>query len=581
MDSPARPAAAVTRQTGGLNTPGVAGDTPRALARRLRPSVGWARHIRLPRPGLAWEEPPAQWGWSQALDWISRNRLEIAAVTMLTILAAFVRIYRLAEVPEGLHGDEAWTGLDAVRILRDGWIGPWSGSALGQPSGASYFTSLVFGLSDHTLFTLRLSMALLGVATIPAAYVLFRIGFGRWVALFATIALTFSFWHVFYSRVALPVIAMPLMTTMASAALLVALRSSTRWAWVMAGALLALGIYTYTGYIVFPVTIALFVAIVLMLGRDRLRYYGVRVAVLAIACFIVALPMITVAYSDPGFFFQRFRTLTSATQTEYQASESLGTRLNHLASRTWDTATLLVRHSRIDGSDGMGGRGVLDPILAMFAYAGLVVAIFRWRSPPHLLLALAFVLGLGTSIVKPTGWGELRQTFVIVPFVYGLAGVAVVELFRWLARRLGGRAKLIPYAAGTAILVVAASLNVSAYADHVQKQDLDWVYAPDLVGALQSAHAFDEPGVAYCYSNRWSYNYETRRFLYPDSSGVDRSREFGEFSLEKVDEGPVTYILLPPYDQEIETLRRLYPGGETIEEFRPDGSRLFSIYHLP
>ena len=122
-------------------------------------------------------------------------------------------------------------------------------------------------------------------------------------------------------------------------------------------------------------------------------------------------------------------------------------------------------------------------------------------------------------------------------------------------------ARLTPYAAGTAILVVAASLNVSAYADHVQKQDLDWVYGSDLVGALQSAHAFDEPGTVYFYSNRWSYNYETRLFLYPDTPGIDRSREFGDFSiLKELDEGPVTYILLPPYDQEIETLRQTVPG---------------------
>ena len=276
LDASATPVALAGEPTGELDTPQLTGDTARTLARRLRPSTGWARHLRLPSPGLAWEEPPTQWSWSQALAWMSRNRLELAAVVVLTVLAAFVRLYRLAEVPEGLHGDEAWTGLDAMRILKDGWIGPWSGSALGQPSGASYFASLVFGLSDPTLFTLRLSMALLGVATVPISYVLFRIGFGRWVALFAAIALTFSFWHVFYSRVALPVIAMPLATTMASAAILAALRSSTRWSWVLAGALLGLGIYTYTGYVVFPVTIAVFIALVLMLGRDKLRYYAGR-----------------------------------------------------------------------------------------------------------------------------------------------------------------------------------------------------------------------------------------------------------------------------------------------------------------
>ena len=173
-------------------------------------------------------------------------------VVLLTIVAGVVRIYRVSEVPGGLHGDEALTGLDALRIVQEGWIGPYAGSALGQPSGALYFTALLFKLSEPSIFILHLSMALLGVAGVPAAYLLFRIGFGRWVALFGTVALTFSYWHLFYSRSAYIVISMPLMTTLAAAAVLIALRSSTRWAWLAAGILLGLtfvlGVYSYAGY---------------------------------------------------------------------------------------------------------------------------------------------------------------------------------------------------------------------------------------------------------------------------------------------------------------------------------------------
>ena len=40
-------------------------------------------------------------------------------------------------------------------------------------------------------------------------------------------------------------------------------------------------------------------------------------------------------------------------------------------------------------------------------------------------------------------------------------------------------------------------------------------------------------------------------------------------------------MLLPPYGDEIDTLKEWYPGGDVVEENRPDGSRLFSLYHLP
>ena len=107
------------------------------------------------------------------------------------------------------------------------------------------------------------------------------------------------------------------------------------------------------------------------------------------------------------------------------------------------------------------------------------------------------------------------------------------------------------------------------------------MYAVDLVEALDTAHEFEDPGRIYFYAARWRYDYEIRRFLYPDTPGVDRSKEFGEFSLEKTDDGPVTYVLLSPYAAEIDALRDILPGGKAVEEYNPDGGRRFSVYHLP
>ena len=87
------------------------------------------------------------------LSTLTRNRYELLFVAALTGVAAFLRIYNLAGLPQGLHGDEAVTGLDALRVMREGWIGPYVGSALGQPAGPLYFTAFIFMLSDDTLFT--------------------------------------------------------------------------------------------------------------------------------------------------------------------------------------------------------------------------------------------------------------------------------------------------------------------------------------------------------------------------------------------------------------------------------------------
>ena len=238
---------------------------------------------------------------------------------------------------------------------------------------------------------------------------------------------------------------------------------------------------------------------------------------------------------------------------------------------------------KVDYVDGMGGRGAMNPILGLLAYAGLVIAVVKWRSPPHLLLALAFVFGLGVLLLGRENVGEFRRTFIIVPFAYGLAGVAAVAGGQWIARSFGAKGRPIAYAGGAAILIVAAALNVWTYFGGIaQEEHMDWVYASDLVDALDAAHELDAPGRVYFYSGRWSYDYETRRFLYPDTPGIDRSREFGEYSLDRLDEaGPATYVLLPPYAGEIDALREKYPGGDAVEEYGAGGGRRYSIYRLP
>ena len=89
----------------------------------------------------------------------------------------------------------------------------------------------------------------------------------------------------------------------------------------------------------------------------------------------------------------------------------------------------------------------------------------------------------------------------------------------------------------------------------------------DLNSTIFTVCHVDKSGRIYFYTGRWSYRYETIRYLYPGTSGIDRSREHGEYSLERIDSGPVTYLMLPPYADDIDTLKETLPGGKVVEEF--------------
>ena len=531
--------------------------------------------------GLTWDTPPPQWQWSLPFlrDWALRNRWELLAVVLLTAVAAFLRLYLLADIPAGFHGDEAWSGLEALRILNEGWIGIQSGSALGQAAGTFYFTALLIHFFDASIFTARLPMALFGIATIPASYLLFRVGFGRWVALFATSALTVSYWHVHMSRLSFPVIALPFACTLAAAAILLAMRSRSRLGWLIAGMMLGLGPYTYFAYPSFWLATFIVLAFYVYLQRNRLKPSSISVAFFALGLFLALIPVIYNMAASPTVQTGRIGQVWVFRSHEFPLDEPFSQQAAYFGERIWDSLTLLMRNSRGDGTDGTGGEGAVDKGIAALAYVGLVVAVTRWRSPPYLLALLAVLGALSVLVVTDPSTGAMRRTITAVPWVFGLAGVGAVGVVHVVRSVLGERGRYVAVGILVLVLLSGGAWNLRYYFDDLsQSQQFKWTFAPDHVKALESAHTFEDPGKIYFYSGRWSYDYETVRFLYPDSPGINRSQEFGTFDLTKLDDGPVTYVLIGHYAQEIDRLEQLYPGGEIIVDSEPRPR--FIVYHL-
>ena len=72
----------------------------------------------------------------------------------------------------------------------------------------------------------------------------------------------------------------------------------------------------------------------------------------------------------------------------------------------------------------------------------------------------------------------------------------------------------------------------------------------------------------YFYSDRWEFNYEAQRFLALHISGEDRSKKFGECSLERSFAcDSVVFLLMGNYLELAGVLEEKYPGG-TYQEIR-------------
>lgn len=127
----------------------------------------------------------------------------------IILLAAFLRFYRLGEVPPSLYWDEASLGYNAYSVLKTahdehGKFLPLTNfAAFGdyKPPGYIYLSVLsvaAFGLNE---FAIRFPSAFLGVLTVMLSYLLAKKLFeNETVALLTTFFMALSPWHLQFSR---------------------------------------------------------------------------------------------------------------------------------------------------------------------------------------------------------------------------------------------------------------------------------------------------------------------------------------------------------------------------------------------
>lgn len=130
-------------------------------------------------------------------------------IILILLLAAFLRFYKIDQVPPALSWDEASIGYDAYSILKtmkDQWgqMTPFAFKSFGEYKYplhiyASAVSIYFFGLND---FAVRFPSALFGIVNIFLLYLLVSKLFkNQFIALTAAFLLTISPWHIQFSRV--------------------------------------------------------------------------------------------------------------------------------------------------------------------------------------------------------------------------------------------------------------------------------------------------------------------------------------------------------------------------------------------
>jgi 4-amino-4-deoxy-L-arabinose transferase-like glycosyltransferase len=212
----------------------------------------------------------AQRGWLSAL--LAGEPLTVPRDWLLlgtaVVVGAALRLHQLDAIPADIGWDLPYLYTDALSILQ-GEYRVFFPANQGREGLFFYLLAAVarFGALSH--FSIKLTSALVGIATIPALYLAGRSMFNPAVGLGAAFLLAVNRWHIILSRSGFRVILLPLCVTLVLYTLARALQSRRLFDFALAGLALGLGLYTYTAFAFAVLAVAAALALWVMAASDR------------------------------------------------------------------------------------------------------------------------------------------------------------------------------------------------------------------------------------------------------------------------------------------------------------------------
>lgn len=338
---------------------------------------------------------------------VSTRRGQLAVMVTVLLVAAGLRFVGLDNVtPPGLEHDEVAHWLINRDILA-GNHAVYFTEAYGHEALYHYLQA-GFGalVGDHAL-GLRLPSAYLGVLLVAVGYVLGRRLFGVGAGLFAAAFLAVLFWPVFYSRLALRAIALPVFSGLSAYFWWVAMRPrlapaiAFKW-YALAGLFAGLALHTYMAARAVPIFYALFVLYLVIFHRETRRVQWRGIALFGLVLVVVALPLAGYLLTNPG--------------AEVRIAE-VDAPLRALRGGDWrpvlENAGRIALMFGVRGDplwrQNIAGRPVFDPVLALLFYGGVLLSLWRLREPRHAFIVLWLAASVLPSLVTVDAPSSIRM----------------------------------------------------------------------------------------------------------------------------------------------------------------------------
>jgi hypothetical protein len=294
-------------------------------------------------------------------------------ILVVMLMAAWLHLWRLPQVPPGFWYDEAYEAMDGIWMLDTHKPQVFFVGNNGREPMLSYLGALSMSFLGATPYTFRLVSALLTILAIPLMYrwlITFFAGNPErhWLGLIAATGLNFSLWYLVMSRTGYRAALFPLFVILTAYLFWQGWRSQSLHHFAGAGVALGFSQYTYLSARLLPLVLGLFVLAWLLQHPSFIirRSFWAGLLVMMIVSLIIFLPL--------GLFFLDNPTALSSRTDQVFVLEQIIRGEISLTKHLFEALRVFVDGSDPNWRHNLVGRPGFDWLNTVGFWVGLLVA---------------------------------------------------------------------------------------------------------------------------------------------------------------------------------------------------------------
>ncbi len=369
-----------------------------------------------------------------------RRRVRAVSPLALTLVAWGLRLVALESAPPGWRDDELIHIHTLSGELFNGHFPLYFTGASGHEPLYHYLNAGLHAVLGYNVLSGHLLAVWCGTLAVPLTFKLTQRLFGFLPATLAALALSTSFWSLMYSRFALRQISLPLLTLAAFYLLWRLLsdrppaRSAIRPAF-LAGLALGASLYTYPASRVLPALVAIMALYLVLFHRDVFRRTWRALALALIVVLVLALPLASaIAHGASEAAAQGIGADARLVELARPIRALRDGDPDPLLENIWLTLGMFHATGDPEALYNIPDRPVFNLVDGALFWAGVLICMWRWRTPRYFFLLLWLGAGLSPTVLSVPP-ASLSHSILIQPLAYLLPALALTEGYRWLQTR--------------------------------------------------------------------------------------------------------------------------------------------------